>query len=60
MCANGRCSEDQHHRMASLNLLGAIIIHWNTARLGEIIADLIASGTPPDPELLARGYTNGR
>jgi TnpA family transposase len=48
-----RTSEGQHYRMAGLNLLAAIIIHWNTARLGEIVADLIASGTPPDPELLA-------
>src|SRR5512134_262389 len=48
-----RTSEGQHYRMAGLNLLAAIIIHWNTARLGEVVADLIASGAPPDPELLA-------
>jgi TnpA family transposase len=48
-----RTSEGQHYRMAGLNLLAGIIIHWNTARLGEIVADLTASGDPPDPELLA-------
>ena len=48
-----RTAEGQHFRMAGLNLLAAIIIHWNTTRLGEIVAKLTASGNPPDPMLLA-------
>ena len=47
-----RTSEGQHYRMAGLNLLAAIIIYWNTARLGEIVAELAASGAAPDPGLL--------
>lgn len=47
-----RTAEGQHFRMAGLNLLAAIIIYWNTARLGEIVSTLAASGNPPDPELL--------
>ena len=39
--------------MAGLNLLAAIIIYWNVARLGEIVAQLTASSVPPDPALLA-------
>lgn len=35
-----------------MNLLAAIIIYWNTKRLGEIIAQRIEAGNPPDPELL--------
>ena len=38
--------------MTGLNLLAAIIIHWNTARLGEIVASLTVSGSPPPPALL--------
>ena len=30
-----RTTEGQHYRMAGLNLLAAIVIYWNTARLGE-------------------------
>ena len=32
-----RSSEGQHYRMAGFSLLAAIIIHWNTAHLGEAI-----------------------
>ena len=32
-----RSSEGQHYRMAGLNLLAAIIIHWNAAYLGEAV-----------------------
>ncbi|WP_432757269.1 Tn3 family transposase [Consotaella aegiceratis] len=40
--------------MANARLSDAhCIIHWNTARLGEIVAKLAASGKPPDPALLA-------
>ena len=33
-----RSTEGQHYRMASLNLLAAIVIYWNTVRLGEAVA----------------------
>jgi TnpA family transposase len=48
-----RTAEGRHFRIAGLNLLAAIIIYWNTARLGEIVGDLAASGAAPDPALLA-------
>ena len=48
-----RTAEGQHFRMAGLNLLAAIVIYWNTARLSEIVAELVAAGSPPDPKLLA-------
>ena len=32
-----RSSEGQHYRMAGLNLLAAIVIYWNTARLGKAV-----------------------
>ena len=32
-----RTSEAQHYRMAGLNLLAAIVIYWNTVRLGEAV-----------------------
>jgi TnpA family transposase len=32
-----RTTEGQHYRMAGLNLLTAIVIYWNTARLGEAV-----------------------
>ena len=30
-------SQGQHHRMAGLNLLAAIVIYWNTAHFGEAV-----------------------
>ena len=33
-----RSTEGQHYRMAGLHLLAAIVIYWNTARLGEAVA----------------------
>lgn len=48
-----RTAEGQHYRMAALNLLAAIVIHWNTARLGEAVAERQDAGLPVPPELLA-------
>ncbi|OSM08768.1 putative transposase Tn3 family protein [Magnetofaba australis IT-1] len=48
-----RTSEGQHYRMAGLNLLAAIVIYWNTARLGEAVAQRKRTGLPVPPELLA-------
>lgn len=47
-----RTSEGQQHRIASLNLLTAIIIYWNTWKLGEIVAEQIASEENIDTSLL--------
>ena len=32
-----RTGEGQHYRVAGLNLLAAIIIYWNTLKLGEAV-----------------------
>jgi TnpA family transposase len=47
-----RTTEGQQHRIASLNLLTAIIIYWNTWKLGKIVADQIAKGENIDASLL--------
>ena len=48
-----RSSEGQHHRMAGLNLLAAIVIYWNTAHLGEAVRQRKHARRTVDPELLA-------
>ena len=48
-----RSSEDQHYRMAGLNLLAAIIIYWNTAHLGNAVRQRQHAGLTVEPELLA-------
>ena len=48
-----RSSEGQHYRMAGLNLLAAIVIYWNTVRLGEAVRQRKRAGMPVEPELLA-------
>ena len=48
-----RSTEGQHYRMAGLNLLAAIVIYWNTVRLGEAVASRRRAGLPVSPELLA-------
>lgn len=48
-----RTSESQQHRIAGLNLLAAIIIYWNTWRLGEIVAGMVEAGQVSMPDLLA-------
>lgn len=48
-----RTAEGQHYRMAALNLLAAIVIYWNTARLGEAVVQRQHTGLPVPPELLA-------
>lgn len=47
-----RSMEGQHYRMAGLNLLAAIVIYWNTARLGEAVARRRDAGMLVAPELL--------
>ena len=48
-----RSSEGQHYRMAGLSLLAAIVIYWNTMRLGEAIRQRKRARLPVEPELLA-------
>ncbi len=48
-----RTSEGQHYRIAGLNLLAAIIIYWNTQKLGKAVQQRNRAGLPVSPELLA-------
>ena len=48
-----RSSEGQHYRLAGLNPLAAIVIHWNTVHLGEAVRQRKRAGLIVDPELLA-------
>ena len=48
-----RTSEGQHYRIAGLNLIAAIIIYWNTQRLGKAVQQRNHAGLPVPPELLA-------
>ena len=48
-----RTTEGQHYRIAGLNLLAAIVIFWNTARLGEAVARRRRAGLSVPSELLA-------
>ncbi len=47
-----RSSEGQHYRVAGMNLLAAIVIYWNTKKLGEVVERLVESGNAPSPDLL--------
>src|SRR3546814_7636058 len=40
-----RSGEGQHYRIAGMILLAAIIIFWNTMKLGEVVNTRAASGT---------------
>src|SRR3546814_12516256 len=48
-----RSGEGQHYRIAGMNLLAAIIIFWNTMKLGEVVNTRAASGTHIETALLA-------
>ena len=48
-----RSTEGQHDRIAGMNLLAAIIIFWNTMKLGEVVAKQNAEGKLLSPDLLA-------
>ena len=48
-----RTSEGQHYRIAGLNLLAAIIIYWNTMKLGEAVIKCRRAGLSIPPKLLA-------
>ncbi|MGE6823895.1 Tn3 family transposase, partial [Pseudomonas soli] len=46
-------AEGQHYRIAGMNLLAAIIIFWNTMKLGEVVANQKRDGKLLSPDLLA-------
>ena len=48
-----RTEEGQHYRVAGLNLLAAIIIYWNTLKLGEAIFTRKNAGLDVPAEFLA-------
>ena len=48
-----RSTEGQHDRIAGMNLLAAIIIFWNTMKLGEVVAQQKGEGKLLSPDLLA-------
>ena len=48
-----RTGEGQHYRIAGMNLLAAVIIYWNTLKLGEAVAGLSATGSPIPLNLLS-------
>ncbi len=48
-----RSAEGQHYRIAGMNLLAAIIIFWNTMKLGEVVASQKRDGKLLSPDLLA-------
>ncbi len=39
-----RTSDGQHHHIAALNLIAAIIIYWNSWELGELVARTVEAG----------------
>ena len=48
-----RSGEGQHYRIAGMNLLAAIIIFWNTMKLGEVVDSRAVDGIVVPPDLLA-------
>jgi TnpA family transposase len=48
-----RSGEGQHYRIAGMNLLAAIIIFWNTKKLGDVVGARTRDGQPAPPDLLA-------
>ena len=48
-----RTGEGQHYRVAGLNLLAAIIIYWNTLKLGDAVFARGQAGLEIPGELLA-------
>lgn len=54
-----RTGEGQHYRIAGLNLLTAIIVYWNTWRLGAVVQQRMQEGWTPSPELLAHVSPQG-
>ena len=51
--SNSASEEGQHYRVAGLNLLAAIIIYWNTLKLGEAVFARQEAGIEVPAEFLA-------
>ena len=51
--------EGQHYRVAGLNLLAAIIIYWNTLKLGEAVFIRKNAGLDVPAEFLAHASPLG-
>ncbi|MGE4340979.1 MAG: Tn3 family transposase, partial [Pigmentiphaga sp.] len=47
-----RSAEGQHYRIAGMNLLAAIIIYWNTMKLGDVVANQMKALKPLSADLL--------
>ena len=54
-----RTGEGQHYRVAGLNLLAAIIIYWNTLKLGDAVFARRQAGLEIPGELLASSGRSG-
>lgn len=50
-----RPREGQHHRVAGLSLLAAIVIYWNTAHPGEAVRQRKHAGLMIETDLLLTG-----
>lgn len=48
-----RTTECQHFRMTGLNMLGAIVINWNTKQLGQAVTSRRRAGLDCSPDLFA-------
>jgi TnpA family transposase len=48
-----RSAEGQHYRIAGMNPLAALIIFWNTMKLGEAVAKNAREGKTPSHDILA-------
>jgi TnpA family transposase len=48
-----RSREEQHYRIAGMNLLTPIIIFWNNMKLGVVVGARTRDGQPACPDLLA-------
>lgn len=48
-----KTSEGQHYRIAGMNLLAAIVIYWNTKKLGQLVEEMKLEGIEINPALLA-------
>ncbi|WP_352670875.1 Tn3 family transposase [Mesorhizobium sp. M0166] len=53
-----RSTEGQHYRIAGLNLLTAIIIFWNTLKLGDAVENRNQAGLPSRGRRALRPSTN--
>ena len=52
-CCGSDAPAENRNLTHLLNLLAAIVIHWNTARLGEAVTQRQRAKLPVPPDLLA-------